>query len=345
MLLGIYISLWLPTVNPSAYFLFLKDKKLFSEGRNEEVISVSSRIIKKDPLFLPVYPLLAETHQRIGEAENALKYYYDYALISEKKEDKKSLASAYIGIGWEYHLSGSYEKAMEFYEKAIAKSREGGDKLNEAIAMRKMAVWQMDKEDYSRALELLTKSSKINLERQQIFEHRYNLACDYFDIGLVFANKDDFSSAKEFYEKSRRLFVKLKMKKDLSDYYFNLGEIYAFEKEYHKALDCYMRGFEIDKLQNNKANLASDLSMIGELYAQMDNFKESEAFFLQSVAAAKEIKAQPALADTYYNLGSLYKNAGKFKKAKEYLRLAQEIYSRIDVKSYQEIKKELLAME
>ncbi|HTZ11569.1 MAG TPA: CHAT domain-containing protein [Candidatus Margulisiibacteriota bacterium] len=345
MLMGVYIALWLPTINPSAYFLFLKDKKLFSEGRNEEVISLSSRIINKEPLFLPVYPLLAETYQKIGEAEKALKYYYDYALISEKKGDKRSLSCAYTGIGWSYHLSGRYDKAMEFYEKAIAKSREAGDKLNEAIAMRKMAVWQMDKKDYSKALELLTKSSEINLEKQQIFEHRYNLACDYFDIGLVFANKDDFPSAKEFYEKSRRLFVKLNMKKDLSDYYFNLGEIYVFEKEYHKAMDCYMTGLRIDKAQNNKMSLCSDLSMIGELYAQMDNFKEAESFFLQSIVTAKEINAQPELAGSCYSLGSLYKKIGKIKKAKEYFRLAQEIYSRIDVESYEEIKQELLAME
>jgi tetratricopeptide (TPR) repeat protein len=65
---------------------------------------------------------------------------------------------------------------------------------------------------------------------------------DYFDIGLVFTNKDDYTSAKEFYAKSRLLFEQLNLKNELSDCYFNIGEICLFEKKYQEALDNYMQG-------------------------------------------------------------------------------------------------------
>lgn len=344
---GICICLYafLPTINPTAYLAFLKSHKSYLAGRNQEAILFSSLVIKKDPLFLSVYPLLANTYQRLGDKENALRYYFQYALYSEKKNNKNNLSSAYIGIGWVYQGQGDYPKAFDFYNKALALSRENNDKLNEACALRKLAVWHMDKENYDKALELLMRSSQINGERQNIYEHKYNLACDYFDIGLVFTNKDDLNTAKEFYSKSLRLFEKLKLKNELSDYYFNLGEICAFEKQYRKALDYYTQGLKIDQMQGNKPNVASDYNMIGELYLEMDNLEAAGRFFNQSVLASKEISAPLELSSAYYNLGLLYKKKGQKNKVREYFRQAQEIYAHVDTPDYQGVKRELLELE
>jgi CHAT domain-containing protein len=345
ILIGVSLYRWLPSLNPNTYVLFLQSNKLNLKGKNQEVVLLASRLIQKDPMFLAAYPLLADTYLRLGDNEKALKYYFDYALYSEKRRDKKHLASAYIGIAWVYQQQGEYPKAFDFYNKALTLSQDNQDRLNEAKALRKLAIWYMDKEDYGQALELLTKSSEINRERQHLFEHRYNLACDYFDIGLVFCNKDDFATAKEFYEKSRMLFEKLKLKNELSDYYFNLGEVYLFQKEYQKALDYYLRGLKIDEDQGNKPSIASDYNMLGELYVEMDNLAEAEKFFNLALSACSQIDAPPELATTYYNLGLLYKNKGRKNKALNYLRLAQEIYSRINTPEYQMVKKEILDLQ
>lgn len=336
---------WLPTLNPNIYLSFVNAHKLYLKGDNQKVILACGQIIKKEPLFLEAYPLLADTYQRQGDREEALKYYFDYALYSEKKNNKKHLSSAFIGIGWVYHLQGEYPKAFDFYNKAIRLSRENRDRLNEAIALRKLAVWYIDKQDNDKALELLTKSSEINRERKHLSEHKYNLACDYFDIGLVFTNKDDFTTAKDFYNKSQKLFEKLKLKGELSDYYFNLGEICAFEKQYQKALVYYLKGLAIDQRQQNKPNIASDYSMIGELYMEMDNFDNAERFLKQSVLASKQINARPELASAFYSLGILYEQKGWKNKAKDYFRQAQEIYWLMGTPEYQEIKKKLLEFD
>ncbi|MFH0762696.1 MAG: CHAT domain-containing protein [Candidatus Omnitrophota bacterium] len=344
--LGILLHIWLPSLNPSSYILFTKSRKLYLNGKNPEVISLCSRIINKEPGFLAAYPLLADAYKRTGDEESALKYYFEYARASDKKGDKKSLASAYLSIGWFYHLEGEYFKASDFYNKALAISRENKDKLNEADALGKMAVWHMDQGDDDKALELLTKSSEINRPRQNNYKHRYNLACDYFNLGLLFTNKDDLATAKEFYQKSFVLFEKLKLKHELSDYHFNIGEIHLFEKEYQKAMDSYMRGLEIDFAHGNKQNISGDYSMIAELYMAMDNLPEAEGYLERSVALAKEINARPELADAYYQLGLLYKKKpGQRSRAREYLRQAQEVYRLIgEEPGFQQAKDELLAM-
>ncbi|MBN2831633.1 MAG: tetratricopeptide repeat protein [Candidatus Omnitrophica bacterium] len=343
---GIAVSLYLllPTINPSTYILFLRSQRLFAKGLNQEVIKVAEGIITKDKGFLAIYPVLGDTYHRMGDKDRAIKYYFDYMMLAQKKNDANHLVKAYIAIGWFYHLDGEYHKAKDFYEKALNLSRKLKDKLNEAVALRKLAVWNIDKENYDLALELLTKSSEINRQRQHLAGHRYNLACDYFDMGLVFSDKGDLAAAEEFYRKSRLLFEKVNLKNELSDYYFNLGELYFLDKQYNKALGYYLSGLKIDKVQGNKRNLASDYNMIGELYLEMDNFIEAEGNFNQALLIAEEIRFKPDIAEANYNLGTLYRKMGRIKKCKEFLRKAQEIYGVIDKPSYEEVKEEILSL-
>ncbi len=334
----------LPSINPSTYAKYSNSSKLYLSGKNEKVIDICGKIVSSDPGFLPAYPLLGDAYRRMGKKDLALKYYFQYAMQSEKKNDNNRLACAYSGIGWIYHMHGDYPKALEFYNKALSLSRKNSDKLNEADVLGKLAVWYMDKDDNDKALELLTKSSEINRQRINIYRHKYNLACDYFNLGLLFTNKDDYATAKEFYDKSFVLFKELKLKHELSDYYFNIGEVYKFQKEYLKAMDYYQKGLEIDTEQGHKPNIACAYTMIGELYVDMDNLSEAEKYFKLAISSCKDIDAQLELAEAYHDLGLLYKQQGRKNKAREHLRLAQEIYKKVDLPYYEEIKTELLSL-
>lgn len=344
IILSVFLFSRLPTINPNTYMLYSKSQRLFLSGKNFEVISLASQIIQKDPMFLAAYPLMGDTYYRLGDRDNALKYYFEYARFCEKKHDLKNLASAYTGIGWIYHLQGDYTKAFDFYNRAITLSRDNIDRLHEARVLERLAVWYIDQQDNDKALELLMKSSQINRDRQYIREHLYGLACDYFDIAIVYTNKGDLGTAKEFYGKSRRLFEKLKLKHELSDYYFNLGEIYLFQKEYQKALDCYLKGLAIDEEHGHKPNLASDYNMIGELHKEMDNLDEAQRYFNQALSLCRQIDAPIELGNTYYNLGLVSKQRGFKNQAREYFRKAQEIFWVKDRPRYDEIKKEILGL-
>jgi tetratricopeptide (TPR) repeat protein len=247
-------------------------------------------------------------------------------------------------LGWFYHLNADFAKARQFYESSLDLSRKLNDAPGQATALRRIAVWQIDNGQPEKALELLTKSSKINLEDQGSWESRKNLACDYFDIGLIFANKDDYLTAKEFYKKSLGLFKKLKLNNELSDCYFNLGEICLLQKDYHLALENYLVGLDIDKKHGNRFNLAGDYIMLGELYLEMEQLTLAEKYFLDAAKSAKELNSRMELAEAYDNLGSLYKLQGKERKASDFWRLAQEIYKQIDLKKSDQIKDKILSL-
>jgi len=341
----ILLAFWLPRINPQKIYLFLNSEAQLHKGNNQAAVALGEQIIKKDQDFLAVYPVLADAYQSLGNKAQALKYYFNYMLKSEKLNNLAHLVQAYIKLGWFYQLDGQYARAQELYEKAINLSRQLKDRKNEAVALRKLAVWHIDKKDYAQALDLLTKSASINLESPNNLESTKNLASDYFDIGLVFVNKNDYAAAKDFYEKSLKIFQRLKLDNELSDCYFNLGEIYFYEKMYQKALDYYFRGLKLDQRQDNKANLASGYNMIGELYLEIDDLTKAQSYFKQAVDSSEEINSRMDLANASYNLGLLYKKQGRKNLAREYWRKAQEIYRLADPDRYQETKTQLLELD
>ncbi|MBU1998879.1 MAG: tetratricopeptide repeat protein [Candidatus Omnitrophota bacterium] len=344
-ILILIFSVYFNAVNPRGYLEIVKTRGHLAQGRNAEAVLSCNQILGKAADFLPAYPLLCQAYQRQGMLSRALSSYFEYIIYSQKKGDKKMLASAYIGAGRIFHDKGDYPKAKEFYDKALVLSTDNKDRLNEAVSLRRLALWYMDKDDDNAAIELLTKSVEINSERSHKADHRYNLACDYFDLGLLFSNKDDFKAARTFYNKSLKLFASLKAKDELSDYYFNQGELYLFEKEYQKALECYARGLKIDLAHNNLPNIASDYSMFGELYLELGSELEAEKYFCQALEITENIEAPLEKASIYYNLAELYKFKGQKVKAKKYLRLSQEIYSKVDTNDYAQVKEDILSLD
>jgi tetratricopeptide (TPR) repeat protein len=328
--------------SPSQRLLFSKMQKLYEKGKNEEVVLLSQKILEAHPDFLQVYPILAQTYQRQGKRSKALQVYFDYILLSQKKDYKPGWISAYIEVGWIYQLLGYYEKAEGFYSKALALARENKDYLNEAVALRKLAVWNTEKGNYDLALELLLKSSEINRMHLSSASHRYNLACDYFDLGLVFANKNDSQAASDFYQKAKAILQGMNLKSQISDCYFNLGEIYLLEKQYSMALDYYKKGLEIDIAEGNLPSLSASYDMMGEFYLEIGDYKQAEASYLKAIEISSGIEAPLELAQSSYNLGNFYIREGRKNKAREYLRQAQEIYYRSDSAMYQKIKETLL---
>ncbi|MCM8779979.1 MAG: tetratricopeptide repeat protein [Candidatus Omnitrophica bacterium] len=333
----------------AATFLVLKlfaDKPsridfLYEQGRNKELINFCETILSKDADNLSALERLGDTFERQGKRDKALEYYFRYAAACERKKDWQRLAGAIIKIAWEYYLKGDYPRAFVFYGRALDLAAKTNDKLIMAVALRKLAVWYMDKENYEKALELLFKSSEINRQNLKVYQHRYNLACDYFDLGLVFANKEDLAAAKDFYNKSAEIFRGLKATSELSDYYSNMGELAQLNKEYHRAEEFYRMSLDIDKKLDNLPNEAATYNMLGQLYLEMKDYAKAEENFMQSLAIEHNIEDAPGLADVYCNLGQLHKDKDELDKALEYLAKAQGIYKNIDTPDYQVITQQI----
>jgi tetratricopeptide (TPR) repeat protein/CHAT domain-containing protein len=345
LIIGIFL-IWLITYfNPKLSFLYSQAQTYFNEGRNGEVFKLAQKIIHRQPEYLLVYQLLGNTYFRLGKLEEALKNYFEYLRLAQKKKDLRNVSSAYLKIGWTYHMRGDYLKAEGFYQKAIELTRKTKDRLNEADGLSKIAVYYADKDDFQKALSFLIQSSQINQERKNNPQHLFNLACDYFNMAWIFSEIKDFDKAKEFYDKSKDIFVNLKAFPELSDYYFNMGEIALFEKRYQDALELYQKGLDLDKKLSHNFNLCSDYQMLAELYWEMGDYSEAERYFLESMELCQKVESFPVLAEVYYELGMFYKEKQDLNKAKEYLNKSLQLYQKMGLSENKKIKEILLSLK
>ena len=345
LIIGIFLIWLIVYFNPKLSFLYSQAQAYFNKGKNEDVFKLAQKIIKNNQEYFLIYKLLGDTYFRLGKPDEALKNYFEYLRLAQKKKDSKNISSAYLKIGWTYHMRGDYFKAEEFYQKAKELTQKIKDKLNEADALSKIAVYYADKKDFQKALSFLIQSSQINQERKNNPQHLYNLACDYFNMAWIFSEMKDFDKAKEFYNKSKDIFVNLKAFPELSDYYFNMGEIALFEKRYQDALELYQKGLDLDKKISHKFNLSSDYQMLAELYWEMGERWEAERYFLESIELCQEVKNFPVLAEVYYELGIFYKEQDALDKAKEYLDKSLQLYQKIGLPEDKKIKEILLSLD
>ena len=200
--------------------------------------------------------------------ENALKY-----LLSINNKD----GYIHYGIGCTYVYINDYEKAEQFYLKAIEQGNLDATNDLGVLYDSKLNDYEKAEQFYLKAIE------------QGDVDAMYNLAL------LYDAELKDYEKAEQFYLKAAEL-------GDV-DAIFNLGLLYNNElKNYEKAEQFYFKAAEQDH--------ASAMNNLGLLYkTELKDYEKAEQFYLKAIEQGN--------ANAMYNLGLLYKTELKNRKKAE----------------------------
>jgi len=344
------------TNNVMAYRVFSKTWELFLAGNYEEAILLCKQALELDPEYLDVYKRLGNIYDAKGDKDLALSAYLEYIRLSEKKGDIGNLANALINAGWIYHDSGKYPEAFELYNKGLIKAVEGNNKLYEAKAYRQLSAWYTDKGQYDKAENLLLKSVMIDSKKSHIYDYKYNLACDYQELGILYSYKEDYKKALMYFVKSMNIFKSLNAEKQLkwvterisdqiSDNYTCIGDVYFEKGENDKAMDYYQKGLEIDKLIGWQEGIAGDYRSFGEVYAAKGDFDKALVYYNKSLEIFSRTKDEVGLGGVYRVLGKLYTKKGAYDRALNYFKQALPIYEKAGFPEVEEIKAEIAEIE
>jgi len=345
------------TSNVGAYNLFSRTWELYKNGNYKEVIALCIRALELDPEYLDVYKRLGNSYDIIGNKEAALKTYLEYARLSDNKKDSVNLANALINIGWIYHFNKDFEKAYDFYKQGATKAIEANDRLREAKAYRQMGIWYRDKGQYSSSSSLLVKSLAINKSEMADNNHKFDLACDYLEIGLLLSNKSEHEKALSNFMKSMKIFASIgeqiqvnKVRRYISKEYLNLGDISLKSRDCKKARFYYNKAFKSYDLADSKAGLAVTHRCIGDVYFGNGDFDNAIASYSKSLEIFLSLKGEEARAgEMYVKIGKLHYKKGAYGIATEYFNKALLEYTNSNSpgkeQSVQEIKEILEEMK
>ena len=199
------------------------------------------------------------------------------------------IANLYNEIGLVYYKQGDYEKALEYYRKAlvIKEKQLGNNHPSTSITYNNIGLVYKKQGDYKKALEYYRKALAI---REKVLGKEHpDTATTYNNIGGVYYKQGDYEKMMEYYKKSLAIREKVLVKEHPSTAttHSNIGEVYRKQGDYEEALNHHRKALAIRE------------KVLG--------------------------KEHPSTATTYNNTGLVYRDQGDYEKALEYYEKALAI--------------------
>ncbi|WP_372642642.1 tetratricopeptide repeat protein [Ancylomarina sp.] len=265
-------------------------KAIVLAGKNEEPSQMALVQFKRGQLFL-----------LSGDYDMALTQLFLSLTIYEDVNDFLSLYKVYNCIGGIYDRIQDYDKALEFYFKAL-------DSFHKQTASKK--------------------------------PQSENIHGIYNNIGNIYNYKNEKDTALEYYQKALKLAKSLDSYKIMGAIYNNLGRLYADIGDYDKALPSLERSLEYRKKVNDKEGLAISYSVLGKYYMMVEEEDKALQSLQKSLELGKEIGSLYTQNYVYNYMSIIFEQKGDKGKALQMHKLfKQTTDSLINQKTIQEITK------
>ena len=284
--------------------------------------------------------ILGRIYQTLGNYTRAEKYYHTSLLINQKKyeQDRAKMGEAMNSdsnlpvaislnaIGGVYYYLGRYQKALEYYNKALEITRSlytGSDSniTNSLIsighAYAQLGEYTEAKKYYKQALEMHQDVYKENKEHPTIV----NL---FNGMGIMYQNLGKNLKALQYFEKA------LKMSQALytsnhptrANLLNGIGQAHKDLGEYSKALSYVKQALAIQQAIyiDSHPNIANSLNNMGNIYKITGKYPKALSCMKRGLKIIQNIyiSNHPEVATALNNIGGVYKDLGEYLEALKY---------------------------
>jgi len=213
---------------------------------------------------------------------------------------------------------GNYSIALEYYKTGLKIVEEIDNKIWQAKFLSNIGLIYDEQSDYPKALEYYFKALKI----KEKLDDKKGISAELGNIGVVFYEQSNYTKALEYYFNALKMKETIGDKKGIATMLSNIGIVYFKLSDYTKTLEYYFKALKIAEEVGHKQLEANTLSNIGIVYARQLYFTKSLEFNFKALKIAKELGYKLLEANILGNIGNVYKEMGKFKEAEKYLKQA-----------------------
>jgi len=252
-----------------------------------------------------------------GSYETAMEYYNKALEISDGINDKLGMSKCYINMGIVNRKQSNYITAVEFYQNALKICLEIDDKKGTSNCYNSIGVVYHIQGDYQTAVECYLKSLKIKEE----LGDSASFTASYNNIGNIYFAQGNYNLAIEFYIKALKIFKLSDNKKDVSACYNNIGLVYSEKGRYDKAIEYYLKSLKIDEELGDISGKSDCFNNIGAIHLYQESYGLSLGYFNQALEINIELGNKDGISQCYANIGLV------FYKLKNYI-LSIEYYQK-----------------
>ena len=232
-------------------------------------------------------------------------------------------STLYNNMAVVYSYQGEYEKAMEYYGKALAIRERvlGTEHPDTAATYNNMAGVDSDRGEYGKALEYYGKALAIR-ERVLGTEHP-STATTYNNMAVVYQAKGDYGKALEYYGKALAIRERVGTEHpDTAATYNNMALVYSDRGEYGKALEYYGKALAIKEnvLGTEHPDTAATYNNMAVVFRAQGEYEKALEYYGKALAIRERVLGpeHPDTATTYKKMALVYSDQGEYGKALEY---------------------------
>ena len=268
---------------------------------------------------------LGKIYQIQNEFEKAKQYYQRAIDLTKSTADEETEAKCYLALGGLSYSRSEYHKAKRYYEKAVAITVSYGDRIREAIIYRNLGRVVQSLGEYDKAEKYYKKALEIRKKTGD----REEEANDYGNLGTLFYSLGEYEKAKEYTERALAIRKEIGDRKGEATDYGNLGTLFQSLGEYGKAKEYTEKALAIRKEIGDRKGEAADYGNLGTLFQSLGEYEKAKEYTEKALAIRKEIGDRVGEATDSGNLGTLFRSLGEYEKAKEYTERALAITKEI----------------
>ncbi|MDP2046730.1 MAG: CHAT domain-containing tetratricopeptide repeat protein, partial [Deltaproteobacteria bacterium] len=209
-------------------------------------------------------------------------------ILLEINSVNKRIISAFLSnLGWVYSAMGQYDRALEYYQQALAIDREiKRGRRFEAGGLSALGGLYADLGQYDRALEYKQQALAINKEAKDCFLQGGLLS----SLGGHYSRMGQYDKAREYYQQALAV---------------------------HRAfcIQPFNRPFE----WRHRGGEAGDLSGLACIHMSLGQYDQAREYGEQALAIERKIKNRSGQGSDLNNLGIIYRHLGQYDRAREAL--------------------------
>ena len=247
--------------------------------------------------------------------------------------------NACVTIGDAY-LSEDPDTALYFYSKALDIAIRAGVNtfpycIKKSKALRKVGKKLIKQSQYTKALEILTESKKIDDDCGNYDEMAYT----YIDIGNAYVGLGEMDKSIENYINALSILEKNGDKVGMADCYNNIGTALKEREYYQKAIDYHRQAATIfneliseskpKDIDYLKRGLSYCFNNMGIIYYYLDSMDLALEHYTKSLIIKTELKDKAGMSQSLNNIAIVYCSQDNFLKGIEYFKKSLKINQEI----------------
>ncbi|MEO5984769.1 MAG: tetratricopeptide repeat protein, partial [Ferruginibacter sp.] len=253
-------------------------------------------------------------YKKTGNVKEALPYFKQAIVASEKIGNKTATAGQALNLGNTYLDLGNYKSALRFHLKALQLFEEVGNKKGQSFCYQGIANSFAEIKQFEQALVYANKAIKLKTE----LNDRRGLGTAQSGLGDIYSGLKNYDRALIHYTTALSIGQELNLVTEQAAMNFNIGKTYAAKKDVKNAVDFLNQSKNQAKQVGDSAtSSAVDVELIA-LQQNASRETASEKKMFSSLKTFREMGDVTKEVTGFKHMAEFYIKRNDFDKALTY---------------------------